>query len=357
MRPQTASVVLPNYNYGRFILDAVDSVLGQSRPALEVILVDDGSTDDSRAVIASLGGRVRSVFKENGGQASAINAGCAIARGDAVFLLDPDDMMEPDTIETVLGEWPEDVVMSQHRLQLVDAAGLPMRGTVPAHWNALDSGDLRGKVLETGGFTTTVTSGLALRRDALEKVLPIPEALFRGAADGYLVRAMAFVGPVHAIDRPLGRYRQHGASDTALGTTPESMAAAFRRRVRFAENEIEVVQALARRHGLAAAVDLRQREPDFLLVRLCSHVADPAGHPVPGDTRLGLLRSVIAAQFRAPQAAVRRAATITAVTAAAVLPRRLGCRVLSMWLDPATRPPLVSRVLDAARARSVAVTH
>jgi glycosyltransferase involved in cell wall biosynthesis len=343
--------VVPNYNYGRFLGEAVESAFAQTRRPLETIVVDDGSTDDSRAVIASLGDRVRPLFKENGGQGSAINAGCAMARGDVVFLLDPDDMMEPDAVEAVLGDWPEDAVMTHYRLRLVAEAGRPRRGTTPAHWVPLDSGDLRQKMLETGGFSTTVTSGIALRRDALLQVLPVPEESFRSGADGYLVRAIAFLGPVHAIQRPLGRYRRHSESDTAIGTTPERMAASFRRQIQFAENGFSAVRSLARSHGLVAADDLGGRDPNFLLVRLCSHVADPAQHPVPGDTRMGLLREVVAATGRAPRSPAHRAATIAAVSAAAVLPRRLGCRILALWLDPTARPALLSRLLVAAHAR------
>src|SRR5262245_29609184 len=82
--PQTTSMVISNFNYARFLGAAIASAAGQTRAPLEVIVVDDGSTDGSREVIASFGSRVRPVFKPNGGMASALNAGFAIARGDVV---------------------------------------------------------------------------------------------------------------------------------------------------------------------------------------------------------------------------------------------------------------------------------
>jgi glycosyltransferase involved in cell wall biosynthesis len=68
------SVIVNNYNYARFLPDAIDSALRQTYGHVEVIVVDDGSTDESRVVIASYGNRIRAVLKRNGGQGSAFNA-------------------------------------------------------------------------------------------------------------------------------------------------------------------------------------------------------------------------------------------------------------------------------------------
>src|ERR1035438_2741424 len=76
------SVIIDNYNYGGFVRDAINSALDQTYPNVEVIVVDDGSTDNSREVISSFGNRVISVLKENGGQSSALNAGIARSSGE-----------------------------------------------------------------------------------------------------------------------------------------------------------------------------------------------------------------------------------------------------------------------------------
>src|SRR5262249_37192835 len=77
----SASIVINNYNYGRFLREAITSALNQTPSGVEIIVVDDGSLDDSREVIAAFGERVIPVLKENGGQASALNAGFRASRG------------------------------------------------------------------------------------------------------------------------------------------------------------------------------------------------------------------------------------------------------------------------------------
>jgi glycosyltransferase involved in cell wall biosynthesis len=91
-------IVIDNCNYGRFLGAAIDSAIAQTHPS-RVIVVDDGSTDDSQEVIRSYGNRLVAVVKENGGQASAFNAGLRQSSGDIVLLLDADDVLAPRAAE------------------------------------------------------------------------------------------------------------------------------------------------------------------------------------------------------------------------------------------------------------------
>ncbi|MCC6300296.1 MAG: glycosyltransferase [Anaerolineales bacterium] len=95
------SVVIPNYNHAKFIGDAIQSVLNQSFRDFEIIVVDDGSTDDSRAVVARFGDRVRYTWQANSGLSAARNAGIAQARGEFIGVLDADDMYEPDFLSVL----------------------------------------------------------------------------------------------------------------------------------------------------------------------------------------------------------------------------------------------------------------
>ena len=124
-QPLTFSIVINNYNYVRFVGDAIDSALGQTHRAVEVIVVDDGSTDDSRRIIESRGCRVRTIFKTNGGQASALNAGFAASTGDLICFSTPTTPL-PAVAETVVREWREGVAHARFPLELIDATGRPL---------------------------------------------------------------------------------------------------------------------------------------------------------------------------------------------------------------------------------------
>ena len=96
------SVVIPTYNYGAYVGQAIDSALAQTYPHVEVVVVDDGSTDDTPARLAAYGDRIRVVSQANQGLSAARNAGIAAARGEYVALLDSDDAFHPRKLELQL---------------------------------------------------------------------------------------------------------------------------------------------------------------------------------------------------------------------------------------------------------------
>src|SRR5947207_2823602 len=93
-----ASIVINNYNYSRFLSEAIDSALAQSYTHAEVIVVDDGSTDNSREIIERYGDRLTAITQQNAGQGAAYNTGFATSRGDFVCFLDADDVLNPNAI-------------------------------------------------------------------------------------------------------------------------------------------------------------------------------------------------------------------------------------------------------------------
>jgi glycosyltransferase involved in cell wall biosynthesis len=102
MTGPTVSVVIPTYNYGRYVRDAIESALAQTVLPLEVVVVDDGSTDDTPAVLARYGDRIRVVRQENQGLSAARNTGIRAACGEWVAFLDSDDAFHPRKLELQL---------------------------------------------------------------------------------------------------------------------------------------------------------------------------------------------------------------------------------------------------------------
>ena len=209
--PMRVSIIVNNYNYGRFLKEAIDSALNQSYPNVEVIVVDDGSTDHSRGIIASYGDRIVPVLKENGGQGSAFNAGFAVSRGEVVFFLDSDDMLLPTTVKRAVTLFQNPDVVKVHWFLLeIDENGEKTGDLVPR--GSLSEGDLREIVVREGPASQEYppTTGNAWARRFLERVLPVPEAGFKIAADLYLLELAPLFGRIRTILDPQGLYRMHG---------------------------------------------------------------------------------------------------------------------------------------------------
>ncbi len=101
---KTVSVIIPVYNGEQFVADAIRSVLEQSAAAAECIVVDDGSVDSTRAVVASFGSAVRYEHQQNAGVSRARNRGVELAQGELVAFLDHDDVWLPQKLESQLDE-------------------------------------------------------------------------------------------------------------------------------------------------------------------------------------------------------------------------------------------------------------
>ena len=211
---ELVSVVITNYNYAGFVATAVDSALNQGE-MVEIIVVDDGSTDDSLAVLDRFGDDISVISKPNGGQGSAFNAGIAAATGPLVMLLDADDRMLPGAVDRLrrAAAANPDAIMFLHPLVVIDGEGKPTGATLPESNRTLPSGNMRSQVMSTpDDVSWQPTSGLAFRSECLRPVLPIPEEPFALCADVYLVNTVPLYGPIAALTEPGAEYRDHGAN-------------------------------------------------------------------------------------------------------------------------------------------------
>jgi glycosyltransferase involved in cell wall biosynthesis len=295
----TVDIVINNYNYGVFLADAVDSALAQEHPSVNVIVVDDGSTDDSRERLRHYDGMIDVVLKENGGQASALNAGAARSRGDIVMFLDADDVLHPHAAARVAAVFSSDprVVKVQFRMTVIDAEG-HLRGiTKPPSYLPLPSGDLRTAELAFPfDIVWLPTSANAFRAETLQRILPIPEQEYpRCGADWYVNHLSTLLGRVVSLDEVAASYRIHGANSYEPQTQTLDLAH-VRETIGYAAVTVRALTGLAdelgydRPAGILSVSDLANR---LVSLRLA-----PEEHPVRADRVPRLLRDAVRATGR-----------------------------------------------------------
>lgn len=210
------TVLVDTWNHERFIEHALDSVLAQEfdMSRVEIIVIDDGSTDGTAAKIAAYGDRVRHVRKENGGQATAFNVGIPLARGEFIAMLDGDDWWRADKLAKVVSV-----------LQSRPDVGFVGSGIVQTDGEGHDEsyGPVSGKQLEfrldTAENATLFvqhrafmgTSRMAGRTEIFRRLLPVPEDLIVEADEHFFTLAPAITTAV-ILAEPLCYYRLHGGN-------------------------------------------------------------------------------------------------------------------------------------------------
>ncbi len=206
------SIVVNNYNYAQYLDEAIRSALSQTYEKVEVIVVDDGSTDGSRAIIDSFGDELVAVYKDNGGQASAFNVGFARATGAWILFLDADDVLAPDAVESCMAHVGEEISRVSCKLTICDALGVEIEGAPSVGINEYFYGEFDEARRRFGYLPGSPTSGNMFCAADLRERMPIPEEEYRIAADLYLFWAAAQQGRVVFLPEELGKYRQHGAN-------------------------------------------------------------------------------------------------------------------------------------------------
>lgn len=253
------SILVSNYNYARFVGDAIQSALEQTYSNIELIICDDGSTDDSVRIIedyARKDPRLHLIRKTNGGQASGFNAAFAVSRGEIIALLDSDDLFLPHKVERIVADFQAhpDAGFGLHRVIRM-SADLRRQGVWPMS-APLPSGWYGSRLLRDGGILPFMppTSGLSLHRDVAKRLFPLPlEHPLVSCPDQLITRVAPFLTNVTREDEALSSYRLHGSNNYG----PDRVTAeSFKR-------ELEYSQALwAAQKRFLATIDPRLAE-DF----------------------------------------------------------------------------------------------
>lgn len=226
--PPILSVLVPTYNNAHFIGEALDSVHAQGVPGVEIIVVDDGSTDNTPEVLRPWvdTSTIRFFSQANRGPSSARNLALQQAQGRYIMLLDADDLLYPGSIRATLDflERNKDVDFFFCNYDIFDESGLlkasgvdickafrsiPHREVGPAEWVFHES--LAPWIIQYGSFMHT--SGLTLRREAVERVGPFLDGYFYAEDDEFYAR-LTYSCTSGYLDRVYSRKRNHAASLT-----------------------------------------------------------------------------------------------------------------------------------------------
>ncbi len=332
------SIIINNYNYERFLPDAIDSALNQTYPHTEVIVVDDCSTDDSRDVIASYGDKIIPIFhQENGKQAAAFNSGFAMSKGEIIIFLDSDDFLFPQAVKRVVSVWEPNVAKVHYRLAVVDSNKKSLGYSYPQGNKPLSSGEVWEHLLEVGGYVSVATSGNALNRKVLEQVFPISDE-FKLTADDYLSTLIPFYGELVAIHEPLAAYRIHTSNQWALATVSGDR---FRRFVRHDMQNYALLVKKAQQLGYEVPEDLEIRSFGRLWSRLASLRLDPKNHLIPTDNALQLIFLGIRSMWKySDYTFVKRLVYSLWFISVGLLPLPLAKEAITWLFVPQKRPKL-----------------
>jgi glycosyltransferase involved in cell wall biosynthesis len=297
------TVLIDTYNYGHFLSRAIESVMGQTYPStsIEILVVDDGSTDHTAEVVEQYGDLVRYIRKARGGQASALNEGFRQARGDIICLLDADDYFYPDKVRRVVAEFLSNPVVGlvHDRFDIIDEVSQGTRevswertwtgrkvtvSKIPSQiqslillghpWNSVTSAMSIRKtmvegswripsppapssrvpaqwVAERGDPTVIVPSeppsslrgrggsgGEGIRTSPRRVPLQVPEDVFVHSPDLFLSIILPFVAEVRVIESPLTAYVFHGRNVGLYRPSPLNREI-YRRQVAYVRRYIE----------------------------------------------------------------------------------------------------------------------
>jgi len=243
------SILINNYNYDRFLAAAIDSALAQTYFNIEVIVVDDGSTDKSRSIISSYDDRIISILKSNGGQSSSFNEGVKAAKGEIIFFLDSDDLFHPQKVEKIVHFFVQNnlvclPIIFHNLFEAIDEKGTPTNDfTLDKYYSDWsDLARIRGDRYYAVGdpyffvgevskvctadqvckfatryrfvpFIGMPSSSVCISCALAERLFPLPVYdHYKTNADNFMVRAASILGSVYSTNLTLTQYRLHGSN-------------------------------------------------------------------------------------------------------------------------------------------------
>ena len=209
MTSDLVSVVIPVYNSEKFLEECLDSILTQTYQNIEIIAVDDGSTDSSPDILERYSDKINIISQKNQGLASALNLGISKMKGDWFKWFSPDDVMHSNTIETLIDEAKNhsDNIILYSNWNIIDDTGNTLREFHESNYNELSEFDFNLRLLDGQqiNVNTTLIPAIFLKKYGIRE-LDEPVAI---DYDFFLRSALLHDVRFHLISQPLVKYRIH----------------------------------------------------------------------------------------------------------------------------------------------------
>jgi Glycosyl transferase family 2 len=314
------SILICSYNYARFVGQTIDSALRQTWPRVEVVVVDDGSTDDSWSVISGYGDRIKAIRQPNGGQGAAYNTCFANSSGQWLVYLDCDDLLDADCIERCMAQVRDGVNKVAFQMRVVDAEGRDSGNVIPY---TMHTGDVLPLLRVFGHYGGPPGSGNLYRRAAVNKHFPLDEKVWPMCADTVPYVAAACGGTVQAVNEPLGSYRVHKRANKSLGLFGNVLVS-LRETLQLDDKRRQDAMAMVAA-DLPYALPARfLPPPTHARTRIISWKIDREHHPYVGDSRASLMHlAAQSARAWVGYTLLDRVALLTWSAALLYLPRAL----------------------------------
>jgi hypothetical protein len=342
-----AAIVITTYNYARFLEGAIQSALSQRYAPTEVIVVDDGSTDETERILRSYERQVRVIRQPRGGQRAAYNAGIAHTQADVVLFLDADDMLLPEALERVMPLFTGAVAKVQFRLALIDSLGASLGGEIP---RLMQDGDLSATVRAGRLCHSAPGSGNAYRVSTLRRLAPFPVCKRdRYGADFFAIHASALLGEVKNCSEVLGAYRVHASGQD--GTRCFGNAASQQDELALTHTRHEQLRAwIAQRLG--SEHKLERCQPGFSLEKhaFAKSVLDAPSYSAGLRSGLTHLIEQLGPAIRVhSERLTPRLGLCMWALGVALLPRAFGRPLARYGVDPASRSEPIQHIHASVR--------
>jgi len=286
MNSANISIVITCFNYAQYVVSAIESAIRQAYMHKEIIVVNDGSTDNSSEVIIRYADRMRIIEQPNLGSIAAYNRGFEESTGNVVVFLDADDLLAENALEEIASAWYPECAKVQYDLKIINGGGEDLGRRFCNFAPNYDVGRVRADFLRTGTYRWPVTTGNAYSRWFLETVIPLQ---VDQGPDGLLNTVAPVYGDVVTISEVLGSYRLHGSNLwSSIGSDRSQLPA----RIETRQREVAFMREHAARRNVALPPgNVLDHEMAFINYRL---MALKLGLDYPGrgnDTCMGLFRS------------------------------------------------------------------